>query len=366
MGVPFLDLKAQYASIKSDIDAAIAGAVECCGFIGGGTLRRFERNFASYTGAAHAVGSCSGTSALHLALLGVGVQRGDEVITACNTFIATTEAIMHAGAKPVLVDVDEDTQLIDPARVEAAITPKTRAIIPVHLYGQPADMDAMRTIASQFNLKLVADAAQSHGSAIANDRKKTLGHTTAFSFYPGKNLGAYGDAGLVATDDEGVATHMRALGDHGSKEKYHHIYEGWNYRLDAIQAAVLDVKLKHLDAWTERRRAHAARYHKAFAGTAVQPIVAAPGRTHVYHLYVVRVPDRDLVISRLKERGIATGIHYPLPLHLQPAYAHLGHQVGSFPIAEKVVARIVSLPMYAEMTDAMVDEVAEATIKAAG
>jgi dTDP-4-amino-4,6-dideoxygalactose transaminase len=366
MGVPFLDLKAQYASIKSDIDAAIAGVVESCGFIGGETVRRFERNFASYSGAAHAVGSCSGTSALHLALLGVGVQRGDEVITACNTFIATTEAIMHAGAKPVLVDVDEDTQLIDPARVESAITPRTRAIIPVHLYGQPADMDAMRTIASQFNLKLVADAAQSHGSAIANDRKKTLGHTTAFSFYPGKNLGAYGDAGLVATDDEGVATHMRALGDHGSKEKYHHIYEGWNCRLDAIQAAVLDVKLKHLDAWTERRRAHAARYHKAFAGTAVQPIVAAPGRTHVYHLYVVRVPDRDLVISRLKERGIATGIHYPLPLHLQPAYAHLGHQVGSFPIAEKVVARIVSLPMYAEMTDAMVDEVAEATIKAAG
>ncbi len=365
MGVPFLDLKAQYASLKGEIDAAIAGVVESCGFIGGETVRRFERNFAAYSGAKYGVGCCSGTSALHLALLGVGVKRGDEVITACNTFIATTEAVTHAGAQPVLVDVDEETQLIDPARVEAAVTSKTRAIIPVHLYGPPADMDAMRDIASRRGLKIVADAAQSHGSAIAGDRKKTLGHTTAFSFYPGKNLGAYGDAGLVATDDEEVATTMRALGDHGSKEKYHHIYEGWNYRLDAIQAAVLDVKLKHLDQWTQRRRAHAARYDRAFAGSAVKPIAAAPNRTHVYHLYVVRVADRDAVMSRLKEKGIGTGIHYPLPLHLQPAYAHLGLKTGSFPIAEKVVARIVSLPMYAEMTDAMVDEVAAAVIEAA-
>ena len=365
MGVPFLDLKAQYASIKGDIDAAIAGVVESCGFIGGETVRRFERNFAAYSGAKFGVGSCSGTSALHLALLGAGVKRGDEVITACNTFIATTEAIMHAGAKPVLVDVDEETQLIDPAKVEAAITARTRAIIPVHLYGQPADMDAINDIARRKNLKVIADAAQSHGSSIAGDRKKTLGFTTAFSFYPGKNLGAYGDAGLVATDDEEVAITMRALGDHGSKEKYHHLYEGWNYRLDAIQAAVLDVKLKHLDQWTERRRAHAARYDEAFAGSAVQPIKAVPNRTHVYHLYVVRVPDRDATMARLKEKGIATGIHYPLPLHLQPAYAHLGLKQGAFPIAEKVVARIVSLPMYAEMTDEMVDEVAAATIEAA-
>lgn len=365
MGVPFLDLKAQYASIKGDIDAAIAGVVESCGFIGGETVRRFERNFAAYSGAKFGVGCCSGTSALHLALLGAGVKRGDEVITACNTFIATTEAIMHAGAKPVLVDVDEDTQLIDPAKVEAAVTPRTRAIIPVHLYGQPADMDAINDIARRKNLKVIADAAQSHGSAIAGDRKKTLGFTTAFSFYPGKNLGAYGDAGLVATDDEEVAITMRALGDHGSKEKYHHLYEGWNYRLDAIQAAVLDVKLKHLDKWTERRRAHAARYDEAFAGSAVQPIKAMPNRTHVYHLYVVRVPDRDSLMTRLKERGIHTGIHYPLPLHLQPAYAYLGLKAGAFPVAEKVVAHIVSLPMYAEMTDAMVDEVAAATIEAA-
>ncbi len=365
MPVPFLDLKAQYASIKPEIDAAIAGVVESCHFIGGDHVRGFERNFASYSGAAYGVGSCSGTSALHLALLGAGVARGDEVITACNTFIATTEAITHAGARPVLVDVDEATQLIDPEHVQAAITPRTRAIVPVHLYGQPADMAAIRDIARRHGLKVIADAAQSHGSAIDGDRRKTLGDTTAFSFYPGKNLGAYGDAGLVATDDEGAATLMRTLADHGSREKYHHIYEGWNYRLDAIQAAVLDVKLAHLDAWTEQRRAHAARYDAAFSGTDVRPISAAPGRTHVYHLYVVRVRDRDRVIARLKEAGIGTGIHYPLPLHLQPAYAYLGQKKGTFPVAEKVVAEIVSLPMYAEMTDAMVDEVASATISAA-
>jgi dTDP-4-amino-4,6-dideoxygalactose transaminase len=365
MGVPFLDLKAQYASIKTDIDAAIARVVESCQFIGGETVRRFERNFAASVGAAHGVGTCSGTSALHLALLGVGVKRGDEVITACNTFIATTEAITHAGARPVLVDVDEDTQLIDPALVEKAVTPRTRAVVPVHLYGQPSDMDAVRDIASRRGVRVVADAAQSHGAAIGGDRKRTLGDTTAFSFYPGKNLGAYGDAGLVATDDADVASLLRALGDHGSKEKYHHLYEGWNYRLDAIQAAVLDVKLAHLDAWTERRRAHAARYDRAFAGTAVRPIAALPGRTHVYHLYVVRVPDRDVVMNRLKEQGIGTGVHYPIPLHLQPAYAHLGLKKGAFPVAEKVVAQIVSLPMYAEMTDAMVDEVAGAVLRAA-
>jgi dTDP-4-amino-4,6-dideoxygalactose transaminase len=365
MAIPFLDLKAQYASIKPDLDAAVLGVLESCQFIGGETLKRFERNFAAYSGAAHAVGTCSGTSALHLALLGAGVKRGDEVITACNTFIATTEAITHAGARPVLVDVEEATQLIDPARVEAAITPKTTCIVPVHLYGQPADMDAIRDIARRRGLKVVADCAQSHGSAIDGDRRKTLGDTSAFSFYPGKNLGAAGDAGLVATDDADAASYMRALGDHGSREKYHHQYEGWNYRLDAIQAAVLDVKLKHLERWTEARRSHAARYDRAFAGSAVTPIRAVPGRRHVYHLYVVRVPDRDRTIARLKEKGIATGIHYPLPLHLQPAYAHLGLKGGAFPVAEKVVPHIVSLPMFAEMTDVMVDEVAAAVIASA-
>ncbi len=365
MAIPFLDLKAQYASIKPEIDAAVMGVLETCGFIGGENLKRFERNFASYMGSQYAVGSCSGTSALHLALLGAGVKRGDEVITQVNTFIATTEAIMHAGAKPVLVDVEEATQLIDPAKVEAAITSKTTAIVPVHLYGQPADMDAIRDIAKRKGLKVIADAAQSHGAAIGGDRKKTLGDTTATSFYPGKNLGAAGDAGAVLTDNEDIAVFMRTLGDHGSKEKYHHTYEGWNYRLDAMQAAILDVKLKYLDKWTTARRSHAARYDKAFAGTNVIPIQAAPNRTHVYHLYVVRVNDRDKAMGRLKEMGVGVGIHYPIPLHLQPAYAHLGLKQGSFPVAEKVIPQIISLPMYAELTDAMVDEAAAAVIEAA-
>jgi dTDP-4-amino-4,6-dideoxygalactose transaminase len=365
MPIPFLDLKAQYASIKPEIDAAIAGVVESCHFIGGDAVRGFERNFARYAGAEHGVGACSGTSALHLALLGVGVKAGDEVITACNTFIATTEAITHAGARPVLVDVDEATQLIDPARIEAAITTRTRAIVPVHLYGQPADMDAVRDIAARRKLRVVADAAQSHGADIGGDRRRTLGDTTAFSFYPGKNLGAYGDGGLVATDDADAASLMRALGDHGSREKYHHLYEGWNYRLDAIQAAVLDVKLRHLEKWTEARRAHAARYDRVFAGTPVVPIRAAAGRRHVYHLYVVRVPDRERTLAHLKEKGIGAGIHYPIPLHLQPAYAYMGLKKGAFPVAEKVMASIVSLPMYAELTDAMIDEAAAAVIASA-
>lgn len=365
MAIPFLDLKAQYASIKPEIDAAVMGVLESCHFVGGENLKRFERNFASYMGATHAVGTCSGTSSLHLGLLGAGVKRGDEVITAVNTFIATTEAITHAGARPVLVDVDEATQLIDPARVEAAITPKTTCIVPVHLYGQPADMDAIRDIAKRRGLKVVADAAQSHGSDINGDRKKTLGDTTATSFYPGKNLGAAGDAGIVMTDNEDVAVFMRTLGDHGSREKYHHEYEGWNYRLDAMQAAILDVKLKYLDKWTDARRSHAARYDRAFAGSNVVPIQAAPGRRHVYHLYVVRVPDRDQTMARLKEKGVGVGIHYPVPLHLQPAYSYLGLKKGSFPVAEKVIPHIISLPMYAELTDAMVDEAAAAVIEAA-
>jgi dTDP-4-amino-4,6-dideoxygalactose transaminase len=365
MSIPFLDLKAQYASIKPEIDAAIAEVVESCYFVGGPALKRFETNFAAYSGAKHAVGSCSGTSALHLALLGVGVKPGDEVITACNTFIATTEAITHAGAKPVLVDVDEATQLIDPERVEAAVTPRTRAIIPVHLYGQPADMDAIRDIAKRKGLRVVADAAQSHGSDIEGDRGRTLGDTTAFSFYPGKNLGAYGDGGLVATDDPEIAIRMRALGDHGSTQKYHHIYEGWNYRLDALQAAVLDVKLKYLDTWTDARRTHAAGYDRRFAGTRVTPVASRPDRRHVYHLYVVRVPDREKTLKYLQEKGVGAGIHYPIPLHLQPAYAHLGLKAGAFPVAEKVVASIVSLPMYAEMTDDMVEAAAAAVIESA-
>jgi dTDP-4-amino-4,6-dideoxygalactose transaminase len=361
MSIPFVDLKAQYRTIKPEIDEAIAGVVQSCWFVGGEAVQRFEENFAAYCGAAYGVGCSSGTSAIHLALVALGVGPGDEVITPCNTFIATGEAITHSGARPVFVDVEEGTQLIEVGAIEAAITPKTRAIVPVHLFGQPADMDAIRDIAARHGLKVVADAAQAHGSDIDGDRRRILGDATTFSFYPGKNLGAYGDAGMVLTDDAELADKMRRLSDHGRQDKYLHFAEGWNYRLDAIQAAVLDVKLRHLDDWTERRRSRAARYDAAFDGQGgVRPVVEVPGRRHVYHLYVVRVADRESLGAALRDRGIASGIHYPVPLHLQPAYRYLGHKKGDFPTAEMCAAEIISLPMFAELTDDMVDEVAAA------
>jgi dTDP-4-amino-4,6-dideoxygalactose transaminase len=361
MNIPFVDLKAQYQTIKPEVDAAIAEIVESCWFVGGPAVKQFEESFAGYCGAARGVGASSGTSAIHLALVALGVGPGDEVITACNTFIATSEAISHAGARPVFVDVQENTQLIDPEKIEAAITPKTKAIVPVHLFGQPADMDAVRGIANRHGLKVVADAAQAHGSDIDGDRRNILGDATTFSFYPGKNLGAYGDGGMVVTDDEKLADKMKMLGDHGSPEKHRHVAEGWNYRLDAIHAAVLGVKLGHLDAWTESRRAHAARYNAAFDGAEnVSTVTVLPGRRHVYHLYVVRVKDREKLGKALGERGIGWGIHYKGPLHLQPAYEYLGHRKGDFPVGERCAEEIISLPMFAELRDEMVDEVAAA------
>jgi len=364
MSIPFVDLKAQYRTIKTEIDEAIAGVVESCWFVGGEGVQRFEENFAAYCGAKNGVGCSSGTSAIHLALVGLGIGPGDEVITPCNTFIATGEAITHSGAKPVFVDVEESTQLIDVTAVESAITPKTRAIVPVHLFGQPVDMAAIRDIAARHGLKVVVDAAQAHGSDIDGDRGEILGDATTFSFYPGKNLGAYGDAGMVVTDDAELADKMRRLSDHGRQDKHLHFAEGWNYRLDAIQAAVLDVKLRHLDSWTDSRRSRSARYNAAFERIdRIRPVVEMPGHRHVYHLYVVRVEDRDALGTALRERGIASGIHYPVPLHLQPAYQYLGHKKGDFPAAEMCAREIISLPMFAELTDEMVDEVAAAVIE---
>lgn len=359
MRIPFVDLKSQYASIKAEVDEAMAAIVENTAFIGGPAVSRFEENFASYVAAEHGVGVSSGTAAIHLALVGLGVTDG-EVITACNTFIATSEAISHAGARPVFVDVDEDTQLINPDAVEKAITPQTRAIIPVHLYGQPVDMGAIRAIVDRHGLKVVADAAQAHGASIDGDRRRILGDVTTYSFYPGKNLGAYGDAGMIVTDDAELAERMRRLSDHGRQDKCLHFAEGWNYRLDGLQAAVLDVKLRHLDDWTERRRSRAARYDACFADGIVTPMREVPGRRGVYHLYVVRARDRDDLRDALAEKGIATGIHYPVPLHMQPAYESLGYKQGVFPVAERVTAEIVSLPIFPELTDEMVDEVAAA------
>lgn len=361
MKIPFVDLKAQYQTIKPEVDSAIAEIVESCWFVGGPAVKSFENNFAAYCGAGRGVGASSGTSAIHLALAALGVGRGDEVITACNTFIATSEAISHTGARPVFVDVEEDTQLIDPEKVERAITPKTKIIVPVHLFGQPADMEAIRAIADRHGLKVVADAAQAHGSDIGGNRREILGDATTFSFYPGKNLGAYGDGGMVVTDDDELADKMKMLADHGSPQKYRHTAEGWNYRLDAIQAAVLDVKLRYLDAWTDARRSRAARYDAVFEGADnVTPVVVVPGRKHVYHLYVIRVKNRDTLGEALREREIASGIHYPGPLHLQPAYEYLGHKKGDFPVGELCADEILSLPMFPELTDEMVDEVAEA------
>ncbi|MCZ6766217.1 MAG: DegT/DnrJ/EryC1/StrS family aminotransferase [bacterium] len=366
MRIPFVDLKAQYATIKGEIDETINAVVESTQFIGGERLATFEKNFADYTEARYGVGCSSGTSAIHLALCALGIGKGDEVITACNTFIATTEGITHSGAKTVFVDVIDDTQNIDPERIEAAITPRTRAIIPVHLYGQPALMDPIRDIASRHGLKIIADAAQSHGAEYKGSRRETLGDITTYSFYPGKNLGAYGDAGMVMTDDSELADRMRLLANHGRYDKYSHIEEGYNYRLDTLQAAILDVKLRHLDRWTEKRRSHAVRYAEAFTDESIRPVQENPHCKSVYHLYVVRLTDRDRAMEALGSRSIATGVHYPVPLHLQKAYEYLGYSEGAFPNAEKATREILSLPMFAELTNEMVDEVITALKEAVG
>ena len=357
MGIPFVDLKAQYRTIKNEIDRAIFDVLESTYFVGGEKLDAFERHFAVYAESGHAVGTSSGTSALHLALHALGIGRGDEVITATNTFIATTEAISQTGANPVLVDVDDKTLTIDPEKIEAAITRRTKAIIPVHLYGQSADMDAIRDIAARHSLKVIVDACQAHGAKFNGSRKAILGDVTCYSFYPGKNLGAYGDGGMIVTDDGDLAERMRSLGNHGRLDRYTHSAEGFNYRLDAIQAAILDVKLGHLDEWNEKRRSRAKRYERALGGGLVRPVGEVPGRYHVYHLYVVRTPHRDRLLDGLGKRGISAGIHYPVPLHLQVAYKHLGLGPGTFPVAEKAAAEIVSLPMYPELSDEMIDQV---------
>jgi dTDP-4-amino-4,6-dideoxygalactose transaminase len=361
MGIPFVDLKAQYRTIKDEIDRAVSDVLESTAFVGGEKLERFEKNFAAYTGSKHAVGASSGTSALHLALHVLGIGRGDEVITATNTFIATTEAISQTGAAPVLVDVEDATLTLDPNKVEAAVTPRTKAIIPVHLYGQCADMEAIRAIARRHSLKIIVDACQAHGAKLGGKREDILGDVTCYSFYPGKNLGAYGDGGAVVTDDYDLAEKMRSVGNHGRLDRYTHSAEGFNYRLDALQAAILDVKLRHLDEWNEKRRSRARLYDAAFANGPVHPVKEAQGRYHVYHLYVVRTPQRDRLLEGLAKRGISAGIHYPVPLHLQIAYKHMGLGVGTYPAAERAAGEIASLPMYPELTDDMVGEVVQAT-----
>ncbi len=356
--IPFVDLQAQYRALKPEIDAAVLRVLENAQFILGPAVAAFERDFAAYCHTTEAVGVNSGTSALHLALLAAGVGPGDEVITVPYTFVATVAAIEYSGATPVFVDVEPDYWTMDPAQIERAITPKTKAIVPVHLYGQPADMDPILEIARRHNLKVIEDACQAHGSEYKGRRCGSMGDLGCFSFYPGKNLGAYGEGGALVTNDAALATHVRLLRAWGEEVRYEHKYRAFNYRMDGVQGAVLGVKLRHLEAWTEARRRHAAEYARQLTDTPAVAPVERPGTRHVYHVYVVRLPQRDAWRARLGEAGVQTGVHYPIPVHLQPAYRDLGHAAGDFPVSERAAAEVLSLPMFPELTDQQIAAVA--------
>ncbi|MFL6254665.1 MAG: DegT/DnrJ/EryC1/StrS family aminotransferase [Pyrinomonadaceae bacterium] len=362
MPVPFVDLQAQYRSIKAEIDAAVQRVLDTSAFILGREVEAFERAFSEYVGARECVGVSNGTAAIQLTLQACGVGAGDEVIVPANTFFATAEAVSTAGATPVFVDCDPFTYNIDASRIEAVITPRTRAVLPVHLYGQPADLDPIFEIAERRKLFVIEDAAQAHGARYKGRRVGSLARAGCFSFYPGKNLGAYGEGGAVVTDDAEVARRLRMLRDHGSEQKYRHELVGYNFRLEGIQGAVLGVKLKYLDDWNALRRAHAARYRALLAPLA--GALALPSEAdyaeHVYHLFVIQTGARDALQRFLSAAGVQTGIHYPVPVHLQPAYAAHGHKEGDFPNAESQSRRVLSLPMFAELTEHQIGYVAHA------
>jgi len=351
MRVPFVDLKAQYESIRDEIDAEIHAVIDSTAFVGGPFVERFEEEFADYCGAAHCIGVGNGTDAVFIALRCLGIGPGDEVIVPANSFVATSEAVTLAGAQVVFCDVDPRTCTIDCDALESLVTERTKAVIPVHLYGLPADLPRIAAIAAQHNLKVVGDAAQAHGATVDGKPIAALGTATCFSFYPGKNLGAYGDGGAIVTDDPELAQRIRMFRNHGRKSKYDHEIEAVNSRLDAMQAAVLSVKLKHLETWTEQRRAHAARYDELLAGVSGITTPCVPdGYRHVYHLYVIQTDRRDELREHLTSRGIASGVHYPITLPNLTAYARLGHDPRDFPVASRLQDRILSLPMFAELT----------------
>ena len=358
--VPFVDLKAQHRALRSEIRDAIERVVDSSVFALGEPVAAFERDFAAYSGAIHGVGVNSGASALHLALLAAGVGPGDEVITVPFTFVATVAAIQYAGARPVLVDIDPGTYTMDPDRLAAAITPRTKAILPVHLYGQPADMDPILDVARRHGLVVIEDAAQAHGAEYKGRRAGGIGQMGCFSFYPAKNLGACGEAGIVVTSDPESARRIRMLRDWGQSEKYVHSLKGYNFRMDAIQGAILRVKLGHLDRWIAQRQANAARYDRLLAASDLGTPIVAPSRSHVYHIYAVRVAERETVRQGLQTLGIHTGIHYPIPVHLQPAYADLGYGLGDFPCSEQAANEVLSLPMFPELSEPQVDRVVSA------
>ena len=358
MQVPFLDLKAHHDPLKDEINAAIQEVIAVNAFAGGPFVEKFEKDFAPFCDCQHAIGVGNGTDALWLVMLALGIGHGDEVITVPNSFMATAEAISYTGAKPVFVDIDEATQLMDPKLLERAITPRTKAIIPVHLFGQCADMDAILEIGKARKIPVIEDACQAHGATYKGRKVGSLGIAGCFSFYPGKNLGAFGEAGAITTNDADLAKRLQMFRDHGQAKKYYHAAIGWNARMDGIQGAVLRVKLKYLAKNNARRLAHGDRYDKGLSNSgAVTPVKRAAYGAPVYHLYVVRVRNREAFMKELGARGIGTAIHYPVPIHLQEAYAFLGVGRGSYPIAERVAEEIVSLPMFPELTEQQVETV---------
>jgi dTDP-4-amino-4,6-dideoxygalactose transaminase len=358
--VPYLDLKAQYRSIKPEIDAAIARVLESCQFVLGDEVAAFEQEFAAYSGTSECIALNSGTSALHLALLAAGIGPGDEVITVPFTFVASIAAILYSGARPVLVDIDPRSFTMDPAAIEAAITPRTKAILPVHLYGQPADMDPIMEVARRHGLIVIEDAAQAHGAKYKGRAVGSIGDMACFSFYPGKNLGAYGEGGAVTTSNPEYARTVRLLRNWGEDRKYHHVLRGYNYRMEGFQGAVLRVKLRHLEKWTEARRAVVEQYNELLANSGVETPKEMPWARHVFHVYTLRAEDRDGLQSALTAEGIQTGIHYPVPAHLQPAYSDLGYGPGAFPHSEEAARQVLSLPLYPELSSQLIAEVAGA------
>src|SRR5262245_7335622 len=360
IAVPFMDLKAQFAGLKDDVLPALEQAAESAAFILGPRVAEFEAAFAEYVGARHCVAVNSGTSALHLALLAAGVGPGDEVITVPMTFIATSWAITYCGAVPVYVDVDPVTYTMDPVLVEARITPRTKAILPVHLYGQAADLGALSFIGRRHGIPVIEDACQAHGATYDRRPVGAIGQSGCFSFYPGKNLGAFGEGGAVVTNDPAKAERMRILRDHAQPTRYVHTEIGFNYRMDGLQGAVLKIKLVKLPAWTARRVELATRYDQLLADLPVHRPVTAAGRGHVWHLYVILHPERDRLRDALAARNVQTGLHYPKPLHQQQAYAHLGYQDGQFPVTERIASQCLTIPLYPEMTDVQQDAVVDA------
>jgi dTDP-4-amino-4,6-dideoxygalactose transaminase len=367
MKVPFLDLKAHHAPIIDEFEGAIRKVIESSAFAGGPFVEKFEEEFAAFCGSKYAIGVGNGTDALWLTLLALGIGESDEVITVPNTFIATAEAITYCKAQPVFVDVDETTFTMDPAELEKSVTARTKAIIPVHLFGQPADMDPILEFARAHGLFVIEDAAQAHGAEYKGRKAGTMGDAGSFSFYPGKNLGAFGEAGAIVTDDAELRKKIQVLRDHGQARKYYHTMVGWNCRMDGIQAAVLSIKLRHLERANLLRREHALQYNQAFAGIdeIATPFEASYAR-HVYHVYAIRVQERDEIRRRLEEKGIGSAVHYPIPIHLQEACRNLGYTAGAFPVAESLAEEFLSLPMFPELTEEQIEYVAHCVSETVG